>query len=111
MAFPSDFNSRNKARLDCGDTTLCGKWQVRSSPLPPRTATADLGFRRQILKELLDLWDNQGNKVLIFSMSLKVLSLLKEMFEMDGGYKVVCLDGSVPNDQRTCFRVLASLPS
>lgn len=105
MAFPADFNSRNKARLDCSDTSLCGKWQVRPVSLVsnPRASAVP-----QIMKELLDLWDNgQSNKVLIFSISLKVLSLLKDLFEMDASYKVLCLDGSVPADQRECLTLLA----
>jgi SNF2 family DNA or RNA helicase len=53
----------------------------------------------QILEELLELWHGQGDKVLIFSISLKVLELVKEFMD-DTHYTYRCLDGSVPNDQR-----------
>lgn len=80
---------------------------ARPSPslslIPPLTVI-------KILQELLAEWqaEGQGNKVLIFSMSLKILSLVKELFEADGRYKYVCLDGATPAD-RSMYSLLPLL--
>lgn len=66
---------------------------------PISTSDAQLTMSLQILEELLELWHGQGDKVLIFSISLKVLELVKEFMD-DTHYTYRCLDGSVPNDQR-----------
>lgn len=55
----------------------------------------------QILCELLELWHREGHKVLIFSMSLKILDLLSSLMETTR-YKYLTLDGSTPQDERAC---------
>jgi SNF2 family DNA or RNA helicase len=71
-------------------------------PLRPRSSVRLTDFKfvsTQILCDLLDLWSRQGDKVLIFSMSLKVLDLLKDLMETTR-YTYVELDGSTPQEER-----------
>ncbi|KAL8293046.1 hypothetical protein RQP46_000740 [Phenoliferia psychrophenolica] len=79
IAFPNDASKRTRSGLSSLDKTLCGKWPI--------------------LEKLLALWHDQGDKVLIFSLSLKILDLVKGLMEQTH-YKFVTLDGSVANDQR-----------
>ncbi|KAI6711405.1 hypothetical protein JHW43_006066 [Diplocarpon mali] len=52
-----------------------------------------------ILKKLLKHWHEQGDKVLIFSHSVKLLELLRYLFN-NTAYSVSFLSGSMPNEQR-----------
>lgn len=60
---------------------FCGKWKV--------------------LKRLLDFWHSNGDKVLVFSHSVRLLQLLKELFGLDGTkYNFSYLDGSLSYEDR-----------
>ncbi|KAF2263594.1 hypothetical protein CC78DRAFT_568920 [Lojkania enalia] len=60
---------------------FCGKWKV--------------------LKRLLDFWRASGDKVLVFSHSVRLLRLLKSFFHLDGTkYNFSYLDGSMTYDDR-----------
>ncbi|KAK2625161.1 hypothetical protein QTJ16_005530 [Diplocarpon rosae] len=61
------------------DPEFCGKWLI--------------------LKKLLKYWHEQGDKVLIFSHSVRLLELLRYLFN-NTAYSVSFLSGSMPNDQR-----------
>ncbi|GAA5964461.1 hypothetical protein JCM21900_002382 [Sporobolomyces salmonicolor] len=78
-AFPDDYEKRQLGRTAFSDPQLCGKWKV--------------------LCELLDLWYQNGDKVLIFTMSLKVIALLKDLMEVTR-YNYLVLDGSTPQHER-----------
>ncbi|GAA5839010.1 hypothetical protein JCM11251_007852 [Rhodosporidiobolus azoricus] len=78
-AFPTDWAKRKRNATSFLDQQLCGKWKI--------------------LSELLELWHKNGDKVLIFSMSLKVMDLLKDLMETTH-YRYLSLDGSVPQDDR-----------
>ncbi|GAA5858616.1 hypothetical protein JCM8547_001393 [Rhodosporidiobolus lusitaniae] len=78
-AFPDDWQKRRPGATAFLDPNLCGKWKY--------------------LCELLELWHSKGDKVLIFSMSLKVIDLLKDLMETTS-YKYLALDGSTPQDDR-----------
>ncbi|KAM0747985.1 hypothetical protein T439DRAFT_87826 [Meredithblackwellia eburnea MCA 4105] len=80
-AFPDDWDTRNIAAITRSsfDNSLCGKWTI--------------------LEKLLQMWYDQGDKVLIFSLSLKVLEIVKNLMR-DTSYNFECLDGSVPADER-----------
>lgn len=67
-------NQKNGFRTD-----LCGKWQV--------------------LTRLLKTWHANGDKVLLFSHSLRLLNWLEWWIEL-AGYKQLRLDGSTPQGQR-----------
>ncbi|BGP43320.1 hypothetical protein JCM10450v2_007470 [Rhodotorula kratochvilovae] len=79
VAFPDDWRQRKPGPQAALDPDLCGKWKI--------------------LCELLDLWHREGHKVLIFSMSLKILDLLAALMETTH-YKYLTLDGSTPQDDR-----------
>ncbi|GAA5906753.1 hypothetical protein JCM8208_006377 [Rhodotorula glutinis] len=78
-AFPDDWQNRKPGPQAALDPDLCGKWNI--------------------LCELLELWHREGHKVLIFSMSLKILDLLSSLMETTH-YKYLTLDGSTPQDER-----------
>ncbi|KAF2465267.1 uncharacterized protein BDR25DRAFT_295355 [Lindgomyces ingoldianus] len=60
---------------------FCGKWKV--------------------LKRLLDFWHANCDKVLVFSHSVRLLRLLKSLFDIDGTkYNFSYLDGSMSYDDR-----------
>lgn len=81
-------------------------WQVEGTALRPfstgpRLITETCASRpfAQVLCELLELWYKNGDKVLIFSMSLKVLDLLSELMETTH-YNYLVLDGKTPAETR-----------
>ncbi|GAA5973582.1 hypothetical protein JCM11641_007134 [Rhodosporidiobolus odoratus] len=78
-AFPDDWQKRRPGVTAFLDPQLCGKWKI--------------------LCELLEHWHKNGDKVLIFSMSLKVIDLLKDLMETTH-YTYLSLDGSTPQDER-----------
>ncbi|TAQ90970.1 hypothetical protein B7494_g695 [Chlorociboria aeruginascens] len=58
---------------------FCGKWKV--------------------LKKLLKFWHSNGDKVLIFSHSVRLLKMLQHLFN-NTSYNVSFLSGSMPNEDR-----------
>jgi SNF2 family DNA or RNA helicase len=61
---------------------FCGKWKV--------------------LRRLLDFWHSNGDKVLIFSHSVRLLRLLRGLFDIDGTkYNFSYLDGSMKYEDRS----------
>lgn len=60
---------------------FCGKWKV--------------------LKRLLQLWHDNGDKVLVFSHSVRLLKMLRTLFSTTTTYNVSYLDGSMNADDRT----------
>nr|POE68801.1 isoform 2 of dna excision repair protein ercc-6-like 2 [Quercus suber] len=60
---------------------FCGKWKV--------------------LKKLLQLWHDNGDKVLVFSHSVRLLKMLRTLFGTTTTYNVSYLDGSMNADDRT----------
>ncbi|KAG9194029.1 DNA excision repair protein ERCC-6-like 2 [Alternaria panax] len=61
---------------------FCGKWKV--------------------LRRLLDFWYSNGDKVLIFSHSVRLLRLLRGLFDVDGTkYNFSYLDGSMRYEDRS----------
>ena len=61
------------------DSEYCGKWKV--------------------LKKLLRFWHNAGDKVLVFSRSVRLLRMLHALFQ-NTAYRVSYLDGSLPYEER-----------
>jgi DNA excision repair protein ERCC-6-like 2 len=66
--------------LNYAKQDFCGKWRV--------------------LKKLLKLWHDNGDKVLIFSHSVRLLKMLKTLFSATTSYNVSYLDGSLKLDER-----------
>ena len=61
------------------NTEFCGKWKV--------------------LKKLLKFWHENGDKVLVFSHSVRLLEMLRILFQ-NTSYNVSFLDGSMPYEDR-----------
>ncbi len=83
-ACPRDWRDMYRIRdslLQQGQREFCGKWKV--------------------LKRLLDFWHSQSDKVLVFSHSVRLLRLLKSLFDLDGTkYNFSYLDGSMSYKDR-----------
>lgn len=68
--------------LNQSQREFCGKWKV--------------------LRRMLDFWNSNGDKVLIFSHSVRLLRLLKGLFDVDGTkYNFSYLDGSMKYEDRS----------
>ena len=71
---------------------FCGKWRI--------------------LKKLLKLWHANGDKVLVFSYSVRLLKMLDMLFKTTTSYNVSRLDGSTPlPDRQTIVDDYNSNPS
>jgi superfamily II DNA or RNA helicase len=85
IACPETFQElwRNRdAILNQSQREFCGKWKV--------------------LRRLLDFWHANGDKVLIFSHSVRLLRLLRGLFDVDGTkYNFSYLDGSMSYSERS----------
>ncbi|KAK9450163.1 P-loop containing nucleoside triphosphate hydrolase protein [Limtongia smithiae] len=66
--------------LNHADPNLCGKWKV--------------------LQYMLVLWKSKGDKVLIFSYSTRMLTMIERLFSAQGDYSFCRLDGSMKYDER-----------
>ncbi|KAM0720392.1 hypothetical protein Q7P37_004528 [Cladosporium fusiforme] len=62
------------------DVNFCGKWRI--------------------LKKLLKLWHDNGDKVLVFSYSVRLLDMLTMLFKMTTSYNSTSLSGRTPVDER-----------
>jgi len=56
-------------------------------------------YQWKILKKLLKFWHENGDKVLIFSHSVRLLKMLQHLFQHTS-YNVSFLSGSMPNEDR-----------
>lgn len=75
------FRDRDSILKQC-HRDFCGKWKV--------------------LRRLLDFWHTNGDKVLIFSYNVRLLRLLKALFDIEGTkYNFSYLDGSMKYDERS----------
>ena len=66
--------------LEYSNPEYCGKWKV--------------------LRKLLQLWRDNGDKVLVFSHSVKLLKMLRMLFQNRTSYKLSYLDGSMSYEDR-----------
>jgi superfamily II DNA or RNA helicase len=85
LACPDRFKELFQMRdniLNQSQREFCGKWKV--------------------LRRLLDFWHANGDKVLIFSHSVRLLRLLRGLFDVDGTkYNFSYLDGSMKYEDRS----------
>lgn len=78
MALPKLWKNLYRQRdsiLNFANQDFCGKWRV--------------------LKKLLSLWYDNGDKVLVFSHSVRLLKMLRTLFTTSTSYNVSYLDGSM----------------
>lgn len=83
MAMPTRWRDLYRERENImllSNVEFCGKWRI--------------------LKKLLQHWRDQGDKVLVFSHSVKLLKMLRMLFQTKTSYKVSYLDGSMPYEDR-----------
>ncbi|KAI2639984.1 P-loop containing nucleoside triphosphate hydrolase protein [Xylaria nigripes] len=81
-AAPKDWKSHYTNRnsiLHLANPEYCGKWKV--------------------LKKLLEFWHKNGDKVLVFSHSVRLLSILQQLFNKTL-YNISYLDGSLSYEER-----------
>jgi SNF2 family DNA or RNA helicase len=77
-----DLYRKRDSILNQSQREFCGKWKV--------------------LRRLLDFWHSNGDKVLIFSHSVRLLRLLRGLFDIDGTkYNFSYLDGSMKYEDRS----------
>lgn len=85
LACPDTWQDHYRIRdniLNQSQREFCGKWKV--------------------LRRLLDFWHVNGDKVLIFSHSVRLLRLLRGLFTIDGTkYNFSYLDGSMKYEDRS----------
>lgn len=77
--FPRDWRNKRYDNNSGLDERLCGKWQA--------------------LRSLLEIWNKAGDKVLIFSRSLRLLNWIQAWVRQEG-YKELRLDGSTAAGSR-----------
>jgi len=65
----------------------------------PHSSSSNFKSQWRILKKLLKFWHENGDKVLIFSHSVKLLKMLQHLFN-NTSYNVSFLSGSMPNEDR-----------
>ncbi|OCL08247.1 hypothetical protein AOQ84DRAFT_376945 [Glonium stellatum] len=83
IAVPNEWKDlyRNKDNImNYANTSFCGKWRV--------------------LRRLLQFWYANGDKVLVFSHSVRLLKMLKALFDTKESYNVSYLDGSMSYEDR-----------
>ncbi|KAK6429654.1 hypothetical protein LTR95_014201 [Oleoguttula sp. CCFEE 5521] len=82
-AMPSSWKSLYQNRdniLHCAKSEFCGKWRI--------------------LRKLLSLWHANGDKVLVFSYSVRLLEMLRLLFNTTSSYSVSYLSGKTPYAER-----------
>ncbi|KAF2840926.1 DNA excision repair protein [Patellaria atrata CBS 101060] len=67
--------------MNFADQDFCGKWKI--------------------LKKLLTFWYSNGDKVLVFSHSVRLLKMFRMLFASTTSYNVSYLDGAMQYDDRT----------
>jgi DNA excision repair protein ERCC-6-like 2 len=83
IAMPDEWRDLYRDRdniLNYANTAYCGKWKV--------------------LRHLLQYWHSAGDKVLVFSHSVRLLKMFEMLFKTCTSYNVSYLDGSMTLDQR-----------
>jgi SNF2 family DNA or RNA helicase len=64
-------------------------------------ANAEYCGKWKVLRKLLKFWHSNGDKVLVFSHSVRLLRMLQMLFKSTTSYNVSYLDGSMKYEERT----------
>lgn len=75
-----DLYRQRDSIMNYANTAFCGKWKV--------------------LRKLLKYWHDNGDKVLVFSYSVRLLKMLDMLFKATTTYNVSYLDGSLSYEDR-----------
>ena len=84
LALPDQWKELHRSRdniTNYANQNYCGKWRV--------------------LKKLLRFWHQNGDKVLVFSHSVRLLKMLAILFKSTTSYNVSYLDGSMKYEDRS----------
>ncbi|KAF2454675.1 P-loop containing nucleoside triphosphate hydrolase protein [Lineolata rhizophorae] len=104
LLIPSTNDSRDKQDKDLENLQVAvpGMWQelYEHKDSIMNYANPEFCGKWKILKKLLNFWDNQSDKVLIFSHSVRLLKMLYVLFTASTSYQVSYLDGSMTYEQR-----------
>ena len=75
-----DLYRQRDSIMNYANTAFCGKWRM--------------------LRKLLKFWHENGDKVLVFSHSVRLLKMLNMLFKATTSYNVAYLDGSMSYEDR-----------
>jgi superfamily II DNA or RNA helicase len=103
LPISSDPNDKQAKDLENLQTACPENWRdmyrIRDSVL--HQSQREFCGKWKVLKRLLDFWHSNGDKVLVFSHSVRLLRLLKSLFDLDGTkYNFSYLDGSMTYEDR-----------
>jgi len=97
----SDATDKQKAELETLQTCLPDDWEdlFRNRESMLKLANPEFCGKWKILRKLLDFWHKSGDKVLVFSHSVRLLRILQHLFH-NTSYSVSYLDGSLGYEER-----------
>ncbi|KAF2404135.1 hypothetical protein EJ06DRAFT_189068 [Trichodelitschia bisporula] len=104
LVIPSSKDNRDKQDkdLDVLEVILPDQWRKLNKDRDSIVHFANQEFcgKWKILKKLLHFWDANGDKVLVFSHSVRLLQMLQVLFTTTTSYNVSYLDGSMSYQER-----------
>ncbi|KAK3326359.1 P-loop containing nucleoside triphosphate hydrolase protein [Apodospora peruviana] len=97
----SDPNDKQKSELDVLQTCLPETWEdlYRNRDSMLNLANPEFCGKWKVLKKLLRFWHENGDKVLVFSHSVRLLRILQHLFH-NTSYNVSFLDGALSYEDR-----------
>ncbi|KAK4127320.1 hypothetical protein N657DRAFT_641307 [Parathielavia appendiculata] len=103
MLIPSalDPNDKQSSELQALQTCVPGDWEelYRNRDSMLNLANPEFCGKWKILRKLLRFWHENGDKVLVFSHSVRLLRILQHLFH-NTSYNVSFLDGSLSYEDR-----------
>lgn len=96
-----DPQEKQQKDLEMLQTVLPDKWRelYRSRGALENFANMEFCGKWKVLRKLLKFWHDNGDKVLVFSHSVRLLEMLRVLFH-NTDYNVSFLDGSMPYEDR-----------
>ena len=98
---PTDMKEKQEKDLLLLKATLPDKWKeiCRARGTLENFANSEFCGKWRVLRKLLKFWHDNGDKVLVFSHSVRLLEMLRMLFN-NTNYNVSFLDGSVSYEDR-----------
>jgi len=97
----SDPNDKQKSELKTLKTCIPHEWEeiYRNRDSMLNLANPEFCGKWKVLRKLLSFWHSSGDKVLVFSHSVRLLKILQHLFH-NTSYNVSFLDGSLGYEER-----------
>lgn len=97
----TDMEDKHSSELQTLRTCMPDTWKVlyENRDLIKNLVNPEFCGKWKVLKRLLKFWHSNGDKVLVFSHSVRLLRILQHLFT-NTSYTVSYLDGSLSYDQR-----------